>query len=242
MSTDEVTPGTRWEFDTEVTDAFDDMLARSIPEYETMRESATSLATSFARERTSIVDLGCARGEALARVIDHLGPTWRASFVGVETSTPMYTAASERFADDKRVAIYEMDLRRAYPLLTGTPLPFASVTLAVLTLQFIPIEYRQRIVAKIRRTTVSGGVLILVEKILGDGAEIDDVMVAHYYRHKRAEGYSTDQVERKRLALEGVLVPVTAEWNIGLLRRAGFTEIDCFWRWMNFAGWVAIAP
>ena len=24
------------------------------------------------------------------------------------------------------------------------------------------------------------------------------------------------------------------------LRDAGFKEVDCFWRWMNFAAWVAI--
>ena len=41
-------------------------------------------------------------------------------------------------------------------------------------------------------------------------------------------------------SLEGVLVPVTASWNEELLAKAGFKQIDCFWRWMNFAGWIAI--
>jgi tRNA (cmo5U34)-methyltransferase len=35
-------------------------------------------------------------------------------------------------------------------------------------------------------------------------------------------------------------VPVTAEWNIGFLKQSGFSHIDCTWRWMNFAAWVAI--
>jgi tRNA (cmo5U34)-methyltransferase len=35
-------------------------------------------------------------------------------------------------------------------------------------------------------------------------------------------------------------VPVTARWNEELLRSAGFVDIDCFWRWMNFAGWIAV--
>ena len=42
------------------------------------------------------------------------------------------------------------------------------------------------------------------------------------------------------VALEGVLVPVTASWNAELLRSAGFTDVDVFWRWLNFAGFVAI--
>jgi tRNA (cmo5U34)-methyltransferase len=53
-------------------------------------------------------------------------------------------------------------------------------------------------------------------------------------------GYTEAEVERKRLALEGVLVPVTAAWNEDLLFGAGFTSVDCFWRYLNFAGWVAV--
>ena len=53
-------------------------------------------------------------------------------------------------------------------------------------------------------------------------------------------GYNQESIERKRLSLEGVLVPVTAGWNEDILHSAGFLHIDCFWRWMNFAGWMAI--
>ena len=33
---------------------------------------------------------------------------------------------------------------------------------------------------------------------------------------------------------------MTAGWNEWMLRSAGFGEIDCFWRWLNFAGWIAV--
>ena len=45
---------------------------------------------------------------------------------------------------------------------------------------------------------------------------------------------------RRRVALEGVLVPETASGNERLLRKAGFSDVECFWRWMNFASWVAV--
>jgi len=28
--------------------------------------------------------------------------------------------------------------------------------------------------------------------------------------------------------------------NEAILKGAGFTTVDCFWRWMNFGGWIAI--
>ena len=82
--------------------------------------------------------------------------------------------------------------------------------------------------------------LILVEKVLGASAELDGLLVEEYLKLKGANGYTQKDVERKRLSLEGVLGPLTAEWNEQLLRRAGFGDVDCFWRWMNFAGWVAV--
>lgn len=59
-------------------------------------------------------------------------------------------------------------------------------------------------------------------------------------RMEETNGYTQEEIRRKRLALEGVLVPVTAKWNEELLHNAGFRQVDCFWRWMNFAGWIAL--
>jgi tRNA (cmo5U34)-methyltransferase len=36
------------------------------------------------------------------------------------------------------------------------------------------------------------------------------------------------------------MVPLTAKWNECLLRKSGFRQINCFWRWMNFAGQIAL--
>ncbi len=93
-----------------------------------------------------------------------------------------------------------------------------------MTLQFVPIEHRARVVHEIYEHTVPGGALVLVEKVLGNAAMTDRLMTEVYYDLKRASGYGEEEIERKRLSLEGVLVPVAAEWNEDLLRRAGFDE------------------
>jgi len=232
---DNTEPGNKWEFDSSVTDVFDDMLARSIPQYDVMRQACFDLACKFQQKHTDIVDLGCSRGEALKRLIDKYGAYNR--FIGVEISEPMLEASRERFKGFIScgvVDIRDLDLRTEYPPVA------ASITLCVLTLQFIPIEYRQKILSNIYSGTLPGGALILVEKVLGASADIDANIVDIYYKLKAENGYSQDQIERKRLSLEGVLVPVTAGWNEELLRMAGFSQVDCFWRWMNFAGWLAV--
>ena len=114
------------------------------------------------------------------------------------------------------------------------------MVLAVLTLQFTPIEYRQQIVRRVYESLAPRGAFILVEKVLGATAKIDEAFVELFLNIKRENGYSDSQIDRKRMSLEGVLVPVTAHWNEELLRQEGFTSVDCFWRHLNFAGWVAV--
>ena len=222
--------GDRWSFDTGVATVFEDMLTRSIPQYPVMRETVFDLASPFVKPHTAIVDLGCSRGDALAPFVKQF---WHQSpCIGIEVSEPMLIAARERF--EQKATIRRLDLRETYPP------EKASVTLSILTLQFTPIEHRQHIVREAFRHTVPGGAFILVEKLLGASAEINDLMVKQYYTLKAMNGYSQDEIDRKRLSLEGVLVPVTARWNEELLHMAGFTQVDCFWRWCNFAGWIAI--
>lgn len=226
----------KWKFDESVTECFEDMLRRSIPQYDVMRQAVFSLGERYIRERTWIVDLGCSRGSALAPFVENrCVPGVR--FYGCEVSPPMLAASRFRFEDEIKnltVEIEELDLRTSYPYHA------ASVTLAVLCLQFVPIEYRQKIVRSAYQHTVPGGAMIVVEKVLGESHELDEAMVATYLNSKSEVGYSKEEIERKRLSLEGVLVPVTAKWNEALLRRGGFEHVDCFWRWMNFAGWVAV--
>jgi tRNA (cmo5U34)-methyltransferase len=158
-------------------------------------------------------------------------------YLGLEISEPMLAASRERFKEqieDGLVEIRKADLRTDFPEAT------ASVILAVLTVQFVPMEHRQKLLFQMSRQLQPGGGLVFVEKVLGASASINKLLVDLYHQMKMDNGYSEEEIERKRLALEGVLVPVTAAWNEELLKMAGFRQADCFWRWMNFAGWVAV--
>ena len=228
-------PDGKWQFDENVTACFDDMLRRSIPQYDVMRQTVFDIACRYVQPQTAIVDLGCSRGEALAPLVDRFGAANR--FVGLEVSEPMIAAARERFAGYIKCNLVDI---RQHDLRQGIPCLMPSVVLSVLTLQFTPIEYRQRIIKSVYDRLEPGGAFILVEKVLGEHAALDDLFVDTYYATKTGNGYSQDDIQRKRLSLEGVLVPVTAKWNEQLLTGAGFREVDCFWRWCNFAGWVAV--
>lgn len=227
----------RWEFDADVTRVFDDMLARSIPQFETMRSAVFELGSRFVVPPCQVLDIGASRGGSIAPFVDRFGAL--ASFHLVEISEPMLEALRARFRgmiEASVVTVHAEDLRRFFPPVRP------SLVLSVLTLQFVPINYRPRIVTTIHERLQPGGALVVVEKVLGESAGLDDAFVAIYHEKKRRSGYDGEAIRRKALALEGVLVPLSASSNVELLRAAGFSRIDCFWRWMNFAGWVAVKP
>jgi tRNA (cmo5U34)-methyltransferase len=200
-----------------------------------MRGLVHEVGRGFVRPGTQVVDLGCSHGAALAPFVSEFGSS--ASYVGVEVSRPMLEAARRRFEAELAagtVELLDLDLRGPYPAVE------ASLTLSVLTLQFTPIEHRPRIVRDVYRHTVEGGAFVLVEKVLGGSGRVDGLFTELHHRLKRASGYTQEEIDRKRLSLEGVLVPVAAAWNEDLLRGAGFREVECFWRCLNFAAWVAV--
>lgn len=130
--------------------------------------------------------------------------------IGIDVSQPMIDAAKDRFKREVERGVVKID---NFDLRAGFPPVLASVTLCVLTLQFTPIEYRLRIMQDIYDHIMPGGALILVEKVIGGSAKLNASMVDIYYDLKSRNGYSQEQIERKRLSLEGVLVPMTAKWK-----------------------------
>lgn len=225
----------RWTFDAEVARVFDDMLARSIPQLDVMRKAVFDVGRRYVQPGTHVVDLGCSRGSSMAPFVRTFGA--RAKYLCIDVSEPMLDACRERFdgwLDNRLMRVEAFDLR------TGFPPVRASLVLGVLTLQFTPIEHRFRILRDVQKHLAPGGAFVLVEKVLGSTAELQEVLVDVYHAMKRDNGYTEEEVERKRVSLEGALVPVTARWNEEMLRGAGFEHVDCFWRWMNFAAWVAV--
>lgn len=243
MSKDNVIPSDRWKFDENVADCFEDMLERSIPQYNTMRELVSKLTHEVLdtsnKKSANILDIGCSDGLMLKFLKDELDTSnIDTKYKGIDISEPMLNKAKLRFLDDileKKVSIESVDLRNSYP--SG----MYDVVVSCLSIQFTPIEYRQHIIQNIYNSlNTHNGVFIMVEKVLGNSDYLNKTFVDSYYDIKRNNGYSDEQIERKRLSLEGVLVPVTNNWNIELLKQAGFRQIDTFWRCLNFVGYIAV--
>ena len=231
---DEIIAGEKWAFDENVTEVFDNMLERSIPDYLNMRSLVTSLVENYQTENSCVMDLGCSTGGAIHDAIKSSVSSTK--FVGLEISKPMLEKARfklRKYIQLGKVEITECDLRSDFPDHRN------SVVLSILTLQFIPIEYRQQIITNVFNSIEPGGAFVFVEKILGDDSTGNQVLEKLYYSMKGENGYTEEQIKTKRKSLEGVLVPVTSTWNEDMMYKSGFKSVQKFWQQLNFAGWVA---
>ena len=232
---DNLIPTTQWSFSKEVTSCFGDMLSRSIPDYETMRSLTEMLGFSFVKKGLDILDIGCSNGLGIEPFVRKLGAYNR--FILIDESLPMVEECEKKYQGYINNGIVSV---RNENICDGLPPARACLVLSILTIQFTPIEHRQRILSNVYNTLEDGGAFIFVEKVLGDTSVTNQLMVDNYYAIKQNNGYTKEQIQAKRKSLEGVLVPITAEANESMLRKTGFKYVDCFWRCLNFCGWIAI--
>jgi tRNA (cmo5U34)-methyltransferase len=225
-----------FEFDEKVAGVFDDMVARSVPYYDEVQRLQVDLAVEFLPERESLVyDLGCSTGTTLHLLSSHPRCPKAARFVGLDNSPAMLDKARAKLAPaGNRAELLEADLN------AGVDLRPCRIVFLNWTLQFVRPLYRESLVRRIYEALEPGGALFLSEKVLLSSSFLNRLYIEHYLQYKRSRGYSDAEIQRKREALENVLVPYRLEENRLMLERAGFGTIDPFFRWLNFACLLAV--
>ncbi len=224
-----------FEFNEPVARVFEDMLERSVPLYDECQTAAIDWCLRFVKRSTQIYDLGCSTGTLLLRLSGRLPADLGVRLVGVDSSAPMLEKARRRLAASLHpIKWVEADLNADFGL------DNASVAVLNYTLQFIPPQRRARTLKTIHAGLNPGGLLILIEKVKSPEATFDRTYVELHHAFKKARGYSDLEIARKRDALEKVLLPLSVGDNINLLKEAGFSAVELFFKWNNFAGFVAM--
>lgn len=227
-----------FEFNEEVADVFDDMLARSIPLYYEQQQLISTIAQQFYVPGTRAIDLGCSTGNTLRQLANTLGE--EAPLCGYDYSLPMLDKARAHLKSagvGERIQLIHADLNND---LESLDFSNTSVITMCWTLQFIRPLKRDALIRRIYDSLVKGGVLIVTEKVLANDSNMNRFFIDFYYDFKRANGYSEVEIARKREALENTLVPYRTDENFELFRRNGFEIAETFFQWFNFAGFMCV--
>lgn len=232
---DEIEKASDFKFGANVANVFDDMVNRSVPYYGEIQRMMAELAADHAQEGSEVYDLGCSTGTTMIGMDTMVNK--KIKFIGIDDSQEMLDKCKAKLMEIGFSRNYEL---RCADLSQGVTITNASVVVLCLTLQFVRPIYREKLLNDIFAGLNSGGVLILVEKILAEESRYNRDFIKYYYNYKRRNHYSELEISQKREALENVLIPYKLSEDITLLRDRGFAHCEVFFKWYNFAGLVAV--
>ena len=221
-------------FDQSVADVFQDMIERSVPGYGLVLQLIGVLAEKYGQPGTRAYDLGCSLGASTLQLRRHLPEGCHV--VGVDNSEAMVSRCTANLGRDHSAATYEIlleDLRQ-------TNIENASIVILNFTLQFVPDEEREKILARLCAGLNKGGILLLAEKVKFEDSSEQALMTTLHHDFKKQHGYSDLEISQKRAALENVLVPNTEEQHRQRMRDAGFSVVEQCVRCLNFSTFLGI--
>ncbi len=227
--------GSDFAFTREVADVFDDMLERSVPFYLEQQSIIKDFAKRFYIPGTRIYDLGSSTATTLLNIANELKDQ-TPRLIGYDNSMPMVEKARARVKEmhyDGMIDIRDGDIN-------DVPLEPASFVTMCWTLQFIRPLHREALIRRIYESLEENGALVVAEKVLTNSSDMNRVFIEQYYEYKRRNGYSEEEIARKREALENVLIPYRIDEDVTLFRRAGFQIVETFFQWYNFIGFLCV--
>jgi tRNA (cmo5U34)-methyltransferase len=223
-------------FTPEVAQVFDDMISRSVPAYDFVNSSLRAWVERFYRPGTNLYDVGCSTGTGLSAVASTLSAQKvSGNLIGVDPAHGMLEKARKKLQphmEDHSICLRKENAQDTH---------FADSSFVILnyTLQFIAISDRRLVLKAVFRGLLDHGVLFLSEKLAACCAEFQEIITGEYEHFKECHGYSKTEIARKKEALENVLVPLTMEEQMTMLKETGFRNVEVIHRWNNFATFVA---
>ena len=226
-------------FDESVARVFPDMLRRSIPGYAATLEAIGSLAARYVTPNSRCYDLGCSLGAASLAMRQGIQAAG-CRIVAIDNAPAMVkrckeivTDVSARTPDATPIEVVQGNIR-------DVVLSNASMVVLNYTLQFLPVDQRDEMIARIVTGLDDGGVLVLSEKVVDPDPEMERLLVDLHHEHKRRNDYSALEISRKRAALENVLIPETVGDHRDRLLQCGFSSAAVWLRNFNFVSIIAI--
>jgi tRNA (cmo5U34)-methyltransferase len=197
---------------------------RNVPGYHAMQRMTTLLLAEHVPEEGRVLVLGAGGGLEL-KVFAEAHPSW--AFDGVDPSAEMLKLAQRTLGPLASRAT----LHQGY--IVDAPIgPFDAAT-CLLTLHFLSLEERRRMLAEVHRRLKPGAPFVAAHfSIPRDGERA--VWLSRFAAYA---GIDPDRAA----AIDAHLTILSPEQDEAILREAGFANVSLFYAGFTFRGWVAYA-
>ena len=211
-----------WTFETlEIANTFDNHVREQLPWYDMVTESVAYIIKNYLSENDTVVDIGASTGNMIEKILPLVQE--RSCYItAIEKSESMFDKLKNKYANESCIELVDSDVM-------DIELPKAKVYILFLTLMFIPIHQRQKLMQRIKDKCEEGGVIIIVDKVCDHHGYFSTVLKRLTMHFKLLQGAKPEDVLIKEMSLAGVQIPI----DISLLGNA-----KEFFRMGEFAGWL----
>lgn len=207
----------------DVSSRYDAQRHSLIPCFEEFYTAGYPLIKRMNHPRT-VLDLGAGTG-LFSQFVRQIKPDL--SFTLADLSLDMLHMAKERFKGLPHVEYIEFDF--ASDAIPGT----YDLIISALAIHHLDDETKEMVYRKIYGALSAGGVFINADQVAGRSAGFDQFYKTDWQQTVRQSGLDEDAIGKafERVKLDKF---ATLDAQLQMLDRAGFTEVDCFYKNLNF--------
>lgn len=205
---------------------------RIVPGFAHLQRMTTLLLAERVPREGRVLVVGAGGGLEL-KAFAEAHPEW--SFDGVDPSAEMLKLAQATLGSlASRVRLHEGYIDSA------PDGPFDAAT-CLLTLHFVALDERRRMLQEVRRRLKPGAPFITAHLSFPQSEPERAVWLSRYAAFAVASGVEPDKAEFARAKIAAELPIVAPAQEEDLLREAGFSNVSLFYAGLAFRGWVAYA-
>ena len=208
---------------------YDDVIRRRVPLYNEIQTLMVSLLPFSKKEYLRVLDVGCGTGETSVGLLKEF-PLSRVT--GIDGSQDMLDEAAAKVKQTTwRIDFICQDMNH--------PLPPAEsgfdAIISAFSLHYLNEDEKKALLSKCRDALKPGGIFIDAEAVISPSAKVYQLYMEKWKDFQRSNGFSEDEIGAHMLKFVRDVKPLTVERQVCLMSEAGFIDVECYFKYLNWA-------
>jgi len=207
---------------------YDRMIEKIVPYYHEQHKIILSIIPFADKDEIKVLDLGIGTG-VLSKLILTNYPN--SAIHGVDISEKMIEMSSKMLANYSNKATFECaDIEKA---------DYANdydAILAGLAIHHLADENKRHFFKMMYNSMKVGGVFIIRDIVKSESKRMNALFRELWIEFEKANGADYDKIDKNSDEQD---IPTTVNNHILWLKEAGFKDVDCVWKYANFAVFAA---
>lgn len=211
---------------------YDDIIKRRVPLYNEIQTLMVSLIPFSRKEYLRVLDLGCGTGGTSIALLKEF-PLARVT--GIDNSQDMLDVAAAKVKQTTwRVDFICRDIKE---MSKGAAIGGAEfdVIISAFSLHFLNEDEKKEIFELSIKAMKPGGIFIFAEAIMPNSAKVYQLYMEKWKEFQRSNRFSEDEIGTQMLKFIRGVKPLTVKRQLCLMEEAGFTDVECYFKYMNWA-------